>query len=92
MSLLFANLLGTLVCVWSVQRMRHPNADHGLADTITRLMFAGWMIYALTHGASGVIGFFLFAELAWAVVEGAAVFKLSADSGVTRLDQLSPGT
>lgn len=92
MSLLFANLLGTLVCVWSVQRMRHPNIDHGFADTITRLMFAVWMTYALIQGASGVIGLFLFAELAWAVVQGAAVFKLASRSGAAQFDQLSHGT
>lgn len=92
MSLLFANLLGTLVCTWSVQRMRHPSIDNGFADTITRLMFAGWMVYALIHGASGVVALFLFAELVWAVVQGAAVFLIASRSGATRLDPLSHET
>ena len=88
LSLLFANLLGTLVCVWSIVRMRAPTREHGLADSATRILFAGWMTYALVHGASTVVAFFLTAELGWAVIQGAAVLP-RRHSGSVPLKTLS---
>lgn len=75
LALPFANLLGTLVGIWSIVRMRAPTREHGMADTITRVLFAGWMTYAVVHGASTVVVLFLIGELGWALVQGGVVLS-----------------
>ncbi len=89
LALLFANLLGSLVCVWSIVRMQSPTLRHGAFDTCTRLLFAAWMTYALRHGASQVVVFFVVAELVWAMIQGAVVFRLRRGSGVPLPGELS---
>jgi uncharacterized membrane protein YqgA involved in biofilm formation len=72
-AILMANLLGTLVVLWSIARLRETTLAQGVTDTIARAVFAAWMVWALIAGASAVIGGFLVAEVAWGVVQGRAV-------------------
>lgn len=72
-AVLFANLMGSLVVLWSIVRLRAPTLDHGRSDTIARVLFSLWMAWALIAGASPLIGGFLAAELAWAAVQLRAV-------------------
>ncbi|AKJ97378.1 hypothetical protein PHLH5_06550 [Pseudomonas sp. Cab53] len=67
--LLMANLLGSIVCVWSVLRIRDPQPTYGRYDAAGRLLFATWMLYALLHGASAIVWVFLFFELAWGLMQ-----------------------
>lgn len=67
--LLMANLMGSIVCVWSVLRIRDPQQAFGRYDAVARLLFASWMGYALMHGATALIGVFLVFELAWGVAQ-----------------------
>src|SRR5690606_41830796 len=69
MHLLLGNLMGSIVCVWSVLRIRDPQAVFGRYDAAARLLFATWQIYALVHGATPLIAIFLVFELAWAVAQ-----------------------
>ncbi|UZE24472.1 hypothetical protein LOY67_03370 [Pseudomonas sp. B21-056] len=69
MHLLMANLLGSIVCVWAVLRIRDPRPLYGRYDAAGRLLFASWMFYALLHGASALVWIFLLFELAWGVVQ-----------------------
>lgn len=69
MHLLLANLMGSIVCVWSVLRIRDPQAVFGRYDGAGRVLFSTWQIYALMHGATPLIAIFLFFELAWAVAQ-----------------------
>ncbi|MFG0419209.1 hypothetical protein ACF8MD_36815 [Pseudomonas sp. zjy_8] len=69
MHLLLANLMGSIVCVWSVLRIRDPQAVFGRYDGAGRVLFSTWQIYALVHGATPLIAIFLFFELAWAVAQ-----------------------
>lgn len=71
-TMLLANLLGSIVVVWSVVRLLTPTARLGLADTAGRVLFSAWMAYAIAHGASGVFVAFLLGEVTWAIVQGAA--------------------
>lgn len=68
-AMLFVNLLGSLVTVWSLVRLHAPTPEHGLADTMGRALFSTWMIYALTHGASTVVVTFLVPEALWGLVQ-----------------------
>ncbi|MBV4550131.1 hypothetical protein HU742_003085 [Pseudomonas sp. SWRI102] len=67
MHLLMANLLGSIVCVWAVLRIRDPQPVYGRYDAAGRVLFAAWQLYAVLHGASAVLWAFLFFELAWGV-------------------------
>ncbi|WOE80348.1 hypothetical protein RZO07_03695 [Pseudomonas protegens] len=69
MHLLMANLMGSIVCVWSVLRIRDPQQAFGRYDAVGRLLFATWLGYALMHGATALIAVFLVFELAWCVAQ-----------------------
>lgn len=67
--MLMANLLGSIVCVWSVLRIRDPQLAFGRYDAAGRLLFAAWQAYALWQGASLLLVGFLIMELVWAVLQ-----------------------
>ncbi|MEF9671977.1 hypothetical protein [Pseudomonas sp. MWU13-2100] len=67
--LLMANLLGSIVCVWAVLRIRDPQQAFGRYDAVGRMLFATWQVYALSQGASMIIAVFLFFELAWGIAQ-----------------------
>jgi len=67
--LLMANLLGSIVCVWAILRIRDPQRTFGRYDAAGRMLFATWQAYALSQGASMIIGVFLFFELAWGIAQ-----------------------
>ncbi|RMQ46236.1 hypothetical protein ALQ04_00685 [Pseudomonas cichorii] len=69
MHMLMANLLGSIVCVWAILRIRNPQPLFGRYDAAGRLLFASWQAYALMHGASSLLIGFLLMELAWAIVQ-----------------------
>ena len=74
LALLFANLMGTIVLIWAVVRLRSPTLEFGLYDTVARVLFSSWMLYALLNGGSEVLVHFIVAEVSWAVVQGAALY------------------
>ena len=47
---LFANLMGSLVVVWSITRLHAPTLSHGVADTAARGAFALWMAWGAGVG------------------------------------------
>jgi hypothetical protein len=74
-TMLFANLLGSIVTVWSVVRLIRPVPILGAADTVARLLFSTWFLWALAHGASPVLVGFLVVEIGWALLQGYAVWR-----------------
>lgn len=74
-TMLFANLLGSIVVVWSVIRLLRPTALLGAGDTVGRLLFSAWFAWALIEGASPVLVGFLVLELGWGVVQGLTVWR-----------------
>ena len=69
MHMLMANLLGSIVCVWAVLRIRDPQLVFGRYDAVGRFLFSAWQLYALLHGASSLLVIFLVFELAWGVAQ-----------------------
>lgn len=67
--MLMANLLGSIVCVWAVLRIRDPQPVFGRYDAVGRFLFSAWQAYALAHGASSLLVIFLFFELMWGVAQ-----------------------
>lgn len=55
LSILFANLLGSVVVVWSLARLHSGSALLGRYDAVARLLFAVWQINAMANGLSLVI-------------------------------------
>ncbi|WP_095127270.1 hypothetical protein [Pseudomonas sp. Irchel s3h14] len=80
MHMLMANLLGSIVCVWAVLRIRDPQQVFGRYDAVGRFLFSAWQLYALLHGASSLLVIFLFFELAWGVAQGLPVRQPSLAS------------
>jgi len=66
---MMANLMGSIVCVWSVLRIRDPQAQFGRYDAVGRLLFASWQGYALMQGATQLLWGILLMEVFWAVLQ-----------------------
>ena len=66
---LMANLLGSIVTIWSILRLRAPQILYGRYDAVARFLFASWQIYAIAHGASAVILLFTFFELLFGIAQ-----------------------
>jgi hypothetical protein len=66
---LMANLLGSVVTVWALVRMRHTHQRLGRYDALARFLFAAWQIYAVTHGASTIVLGFTVFELLFGVLQ-----------------------
>ncbi|WP_402468924.1 hypothetical protein [Isoptericola aurantiacus] len=73
LTVLFANLMGAVVVVWSVVRLRRPTLALGAADTVARALFSLGMVVALTQGATAIVAAFLVVEVGWFAVQGGAV-------------------
>ncbi|SFO98821.1 hypothetical protein SAMN03159304_05705 [Pseudomonas sp. NFACC24-1] len=82
--MLMVNLLGSIVCVWAVLRIRDPQPLYGRYDAVGRFLFAAWLLYALLHGASAVLWVFLFLEVVWGLVQ---VLPVRASSRASSLPQ-----
>ncbi|CAM4173549.1 hypothetical protein [Roseateles saccharophilus] len=66
---LFALLMGSLVLVWAVLRLRGATLRLGRYDAAGRLLFSLWMGWAWAQGGLPVLALFLVPELAWAVLQ-----------------------
>ncbi|MBV7556403.1 hypothetical protein KW841_29015 [Pseudomonas sp. PDM28] len=82
--MLMANLLGSIVCVWSVLRIRDPQQAFGRYDAVARFLFSAWQAYALIQSASSLLVVFLVFELAWGVAQ---VLPVRAPSRASPLPQ-----
>jgi len=66
---LLANLLGSVVTVWAILRIRDPQIQFGRYDAAARALFATWQIYAVMHGASAIILGFTVMEIVFAILQ-----------------------
>lgn len=81
--MLLANLMGSVIVVWSIARIVEPTVLLGRLDGVARILFATWQIYAVAHGASAlVLGFtaveLVFGVLQWWRVDGEQRGRFSA--------------
>lgn len=82
-----AGLLGSVVVVWSVLRMRRPSLELGRYDGVTRFLFAAWMAWTLAQGGAPVLWLLLVPETAWGVVQW---WPVGAHAGASRRQMISP--
>lgn len=66
---LYANLMGSVVVVWSVLRVVRPLPLHGLLDGTARVLFSLWQAYALAHGGPAVLWPFLVLEVSFGIAQ-----------------------
>ena len=99
--MLLANLLGSVVVVWSLARIVAPTVLLGRLDGVARFLFAAWQIYAVAHGANAIVLVFtafelLFGVLQWWRVQGAGMALCPPGNapgnapGTTRLSAQGP--
>ncbi len=77
MHLLLANLLGSVVVVWSLARWTAPSLRLGRLDAAARWLFATWKVHAVLPGASTIVLGFTAFELAFGWVQ---LRRVSAES------------
>jgi len=66
---LFALLMGSIVIVWSVLRLRGPTLQLGRYDAAGRALFGLWMGWAWLQSHAPMLLLFIVPELAWAVAQ-----------------------
>ncbi len=70
---LLANLLGSVVVVWSLARLLQPSIRMGRLDGVARVLFALWQIVAVASGASALILLFTLFEVVFGVLQSLPV-------------------
>jgi len=69
MHMLFALLMGSVVMVWSVLRLRGPTLQFGRYDAAARMLFSLWMAWAWMQTGQPMLLLFLLPEASWGVVQ-----------------------
>jgi hypothetical protein len=72
-TVMFANLMGSVVTVWALFRILRPTLAAGAADVVARMMFSVGMLNALLDGASPLVLAMLLLEVVWALAQGGAL-------------------
>ena len=69
MHMLFGLLMGSVVMVWSVLRLRGPTQQFGRYDAAARGLFSLWMAWAWMQTGEPMLLLFLLPEASWAVLQ-----------------------
>jgi hypothetical protein len=77
--ILMANLLGSIVIIWSLARWFQPSVLMGRLDTLSRALFATWQIYAVSMGVSSIVLVFTVFEVIFGVLQ---VVRVQASAGI----------
>ncbi len=80
LTVMFANLMGSVVTIWALFRMFRPSLEAGAADVGARVLFSLGMAVAVLHGASPLVLGMLVLEVAWALVQATALLAARRDS------------
>jgi hypothetical protein len=64
-----AGLLGSIVVVWSLLRLRAPSVSLGRHDGVARFLFSSWMVWTLLHADAPVLWLLLVPEFTWGVAQ-----------------------
>ena len=67
--MLMANLLGSIVTVWAILRIRNTQVLYGRYDAAGRFLFATWQLHALVNNAHPIIWGFFVVEVAFGIAQ-----------------------
>jgi hypothetical protein len=62
-------LLGSIVTVWSLLRLKHPSVRLGRYDGAGRFLFSSWMAWTLAQTSAPVLWLLLVPEFLWGVAQ-----------------------
>ena len=79
--LLMANLMGSVVCVWSVLRIRQASVALGRYDAVARGLFCTWQAVALASGATLLLVPFLVIEVSFGLLQSLPVGRVPGQVG-----------
>lgn len=69
MSVLLANLMGSVVVIWSLARLRLNLPVLGRYDAAARFLFAAWQVHALGQGMSLILVPILVMEVVFGILQ-----------------------
>jgi len=69
MQMLYANLMGSVVVVWSLLRLVKTSPLHGLYDGVARALFTLWQAYALYNGVTALLWLFIIVEVTFGLAQ-----------------------
>jgi hypothetical protein len=69
LQMMMVNMLGSVVIVWSLVRLRDPSIAMGRWDGAARFAFALWMAYAYALLSAPILLAFLVPEIAWGIAQ-----------------------
>jgi len=75
LSRISSNLLGSVVIVWSLVRLKLNMLILARYDAAARYLFSAWMVYALLNGASFFILGMLVVEISWGMAQSLRIRK-----------------
>jgi hypothetical protein len=75
---MIANMMGTVVLLWSILRQVEPTVRLGRFDGTGRFLFSAWMAWALAATGAPVLWLFLAPEFAWGLIQWWPVAGLAA--------------
>ncbi|TQK01177.1 hypothetical protein [Herbaspirillum sp. SJZ107] len=82
--MLMANLLGSIVTVWAILRLRNTRVEYGRYDAAGRFLFATWQLYALGQGAHPIIWAFFVIEVAFGISQSLPISDASCGNNVAQ--------
>lgn len=77
--MLFANLMGSVVVVWSIVRLRLMMVELVRWDAVARFLFTAWQVHALTSGATPLLVPFIVIELLFGIAQSLPLKRRVAD-------------
>ena len=77
--MLFANLLGSVVVVWSLARILEPSVRLGRLDGVVRALFTVWQLMAVQAGVSMIVLGFTGIEIIFSILQWWPVNRVTAD-------------
>ncbi|MCU1434460.1 MAG: hypothetical protein JWR71_1185 [Pseudarthrobacter sp.] len=83
-TVMFANLMGSVVTVWALFRIVRPSLAAGVADVGARVLFSLGMFAAMVQGASALVLGMLILEIVWALVQSSALLAARRAGSETR--------
>jgi hypothetical protein len=66
---LFVCLMGSIVLIWTLLRLRAPSVTLGRYDGAGRLLFSLWMAWALAATGAPLLWLFVVPEFAWGALQ-----------------------
>jgi hypothetical protein len=86
--MLMANLLGSIVTVWAILRLRDTRLQYGRYDAAGRFLFATWQLYALAQGVHPIVWGFFVVEVLFGIAQVLPISDASCGNNIAHAEGL----